>query len=355
MLLVNLSRLGKSGTGMWQYSIKFLDVLSELGILSGIICSKEHEARLRSYQVELLLVPDWVSNTSQVSRLRPLLWFIYSFWLALRLSVRHAKLTLVSTTHHGLPFLKNQIITVHDLRPYDYPDSRLQRIYFHWLLPRLLRRCRHILTVSAAVKGKIADYFAYPTDKISVIYNAIDTTAFAACHQKEDYLLAVGASWRHKNIDSLLKASELWASRYHLVIVAGRTDYVAELKSYVQQHQLDDKVSFRHEVPFSELIHLYQHASALVYPSRDEGFGIPPVEAMACLTPVIVSNIPVFHEILGDAAIYVEPEDAHSWKQAFDQLPQREAWEQQALTCAQKYNPKLMSQMIGSWLMKMKA
>lgn len=355
MLFVNLSRLGKSGTGMWQYSIKFLDVLSELGILSGIICSQEHEARLRRYQVELMLVPDWVSNTSQVSRLRPLLWFIYSFWLALRLSIRHANLTLVSTTHHGLPFLKNQIITVHDLRPYDYPDSRLQRVYFHWLLPRLLRRCRHILTVSAAVKDKIAAYFTYPADKISVIYNAIDTTAFVACHEKEDYLLAVGASWRHKNIDSLLRVSDLWASRYHLVIVAGRTDYVAELKSFVRQHHLEDKVSFRHEVPFSELIHLYQHASALVYPSRDEGFGIPPVEAMACLTPVIVSNISVFHEILGSAAIYVEPEDAQSWQRAFSLLPQPEAWQQQALACAQKYNPKLMSQMIDSWLMKMKA
>ena len=355
MFIVNLARLGGSGTGMWQYSTKFLDALSKMGMLSGIICSKEHEERLRSYNVKLVLVPEWVANTSRVSRLRPLLWFVYSFWLAMKLSSRRTKSTVVSTTHHGLPFLKNQVITVHDLRPYDYPDSRLQHIYFHWLLPKALRRCQHILTVSESVRDKIADYFSYPMNSISVIYNAIDTTAFSACQKKDNYLLAVGASWQHKNIDSLLKVSELWSSRYHLVIVAGRTDYVNTLQSYVQQHHLEDKVSFRHEVPFGELINLYQHASALVYPSLDEGFGIPPVEALACLTPVIVSNIPVFHEILGDAAIYVDPEDVQSWELAFTQLPQRVAWGQKALACAQKYNPGLMSQMICSWLAKMKA
>ena len=267
-MIVNLSRLGKNGTGMWQYSIKFLDVVSTLGLLSGIICSRDHALFLQRYGVELILVPDWVSNTAQVSRLRPLYWYLYSFWLALRLLFRRSQSTIVSTTHHALPFLRNQVITVHDLRPYDYPDSRLQRIYFHRLLPRALKRCRHILTVSEAVKGKIADYFAYPSNKISVIYNAIDTADFTICRQKDNYLLAVGASWQHKNIDSLLKVSDLWSSRYHLVIVAGRTDYVARLKSYVHLHHLDDKVSFRHEVPFGELSPLgglSGYASAIIY------------------------------------------------------------------------------------------
>lgn len=356
-MLVNLSRLGKSGTGMWQYSINFLNVLSKLGILSGIICSEEHEARLKSYQVELILVPSWVANTSKISRLRPLFWFVYSFWLAAKLSLRRTKSMLVSTTHHALPFLSNQVITVHDLRPYDYPDSRLQRIYFHWLLPLALRRCRHILTVSEAVRSKISAYFACPADKISVIYNSVDTTAFAACQQKENYLLAVGASWRHKHIDSLLKVSDMWSSRYYLVIVAGETDYVADLKSYVKQNALDDRVTFRHGVPFSELIALYQHAAALVYPSLDEGFGIPPVEALSCLTPVIVSDIPVFHEVLSDAALYVQSDNLDSWQQAFISLSSptfcSDDWHQKAISCANKYNLQLMSSMVSAWLKRM--
>lgn len=356
-MLVNLSRLGKSGTGMWNYSINFLNVLSKLGILSGIICSKDHEVRLKSYDVELILVPNWVANTSKVSRFRPLFWFVYSFWLAAKLSLRRTKSMLVSTTHHGLPFLSDQVITVHDLRPYDYPDSRLQQIYFHKLLPRMLRRCQHVLTVSESVRKKIADYYGYPETKISVIYNAVDTVAFSACVQKDDYLLAVGASWRHKHIDSLLEVSAIWSSRYHLVIVAGETDYVAELKSYAKQHALDDRVTFRHGVPFAELIALYQHAAALVYPSLDEGFGIPPVEALSCLTPVIVSDIPVFHEVLSDAALYVQSDNLDSWQQAFISLSAptfcSDDWQQKAISCANKYNLQLMSSMVSDWLKRM--
>jgi len=356
-MIVNLSRLGKSGTGMWQYSTNFLDTLSKVGMLSGIVCSKEHEERLHSYNVELVLVPEWVANTSRVSRFRPLLWFVYSFWLALRLLIRSDKQTVVSTTHHVLPFLRNQVITIHDLRPYDYPDSRLQWVYFHWLLPRALWRCRHVLTVSGTAQSKISQYFDYPSDKISVIYNAIDTSAFTACHDKENYLLAVGASWRHKRIDALLNVSALWALEYRLVIVAGRTDYVEELKTYVLKNNLEHKVSFRHEVSFSELIHLYQHASALVYPSRDEGFGIPPVESLSCLTPVIVSDIPVFHEVLSDAAIYVQPDEPESWRDAFSMLSSpllRSAeWKAKAMACANKYNRNLMSGMVSNWLMRM--
>lgn len=357
MFVINLSRIGRSGTGMWQYSLRFLDVLSKLGVLSGIICSQEHEARLQRYQVEIILVPSWVTNTSKISNLRPLLWFIYSFWLAVKLLLRRGGFTLVSTTHHGLPFLKKQVITVHDVRPYDYPDSRLQQIYFHRLLPRILQRCQHVLTVSESVRKKIADYYAYPEAKISVIYNAVDTVAFSACTQKDDYLLAVGASWRHKHIDSLLKVSVIWSSRYHLVIVAGETDYVAELKSYVKQNALDDRVTFRHGVPFAELIALYQHATALVYPSLDEGFGIPPVEALSCLTPVIVSDIPVFHEVLSDAAIYVQPNQVESWRHAFSLLHASTldtgVWRQKAMSCSNKYNLQLMSSMVSDWLKRM--
>lgn len=353
-MLVNVSRLGKSGTGMWQYSINFLDVLSRLGVLSGIICSCEHEARLKGYEVELILVPSWVTNTSRVSQLRPLLWFLYSFWLSVKLSFRSTKDTLVSTTHHAVPFIKNQVITIHDLRPYDYPDSIMQKVYFHLLLPRALMHCNHILTVSECVKGKIANYYNYPAECISVIYNAVDTNVFSACTEKKGYLLAVGASWRHKNIDSLLKFSDTWIEDYDLVIIAGHTDYVRMLKNYVEMKNLDGKVSFRHNVAFSDLITLYQHASALIYPSLDEGFGIPPIEALSCLTPVVVSDIPIFHEVLSDAALYVNPNVADSWIRIFSVLGSSayssRAWQQKALYCASKYNKKLMSSMVSAWL-----
>lgn len=353
-MLVNLSRIGKSGTGMWQYSLKLIEALHNLGILSGIICAKSHEPVLRQFGVKIISVPSWVSNTSKVSRIRPLLWFIYSFWLSVRLFFQKGEALIVSTTHHGLPLLNNQIITVHDLRPYHYPDSFLQKIYFNYLLPKALNRCQHVLTVSHNVKKQIVNCFGYPADKISVIYNAIDTSCFIPQVEKKPFLLAVGASWKHKNIDALLRVHDIWSHKYKLVIVCGQTDYVTQLKFYVMDNKLCDCVVFRHNVPFSELQLLYKEASALVYPSLDEGFGIPPIEAMACLTPVIVSNIAVFHEILGEAAIYVEHADKLSWESAMNKLPMNDEWRQQALICAKNYNIELMYKMISDWLEKMK-
>lgn len=353
-MFVNLSRIGRSGTGMWQYSLKFIGALHDLGILSGIICAKCHEPVMRQYGVKIISVPSWVSNTSKVSRIRPLFWFIYSFWLSARLFLRKDKDVIVSTTHHGLPLLTNQIITVHDLRPYHYPDSFLQKIYFHYLLPKALERCKHVLTVSHNAKDQIINCFGYSADKISVIYNSVDTDCFVPQVYKKPFLLAVGSSWRHKNIDAFLRVSDIWSHKYKLVIVCAQTDYVSYLKSYVIDNNLRDCVMFRHDVAFSELQLLYRDASALVYPSLEEGFGIPPVEAMACLTPVIVSDIAVFHEILGERAIYVKHDDKPSWELALQKLPMNDEWRQQALICAKKYNIELMCKMILDWLKKMK-
>ncbi|MBS9423353.1 glycosyltransferase family 4 protein [Photorhabdus caribbeanensis] len=353
MLIINLSRLGKSGTGMWRYSLNFLDALSSQGLVSGIICAREHVDKLEKYGVKLIAVPNWVANSSHISHIRPVLWFLYSYWLAFLLRTKFGKETIVSTTHHTLPFLSNQVITVHDLRPYHYPDSYLQQFYFRCLLPQALPRCKHLLTVSNTVRQQISNTFDFPQDKISVIYNSVDTNAFKPYSEKKGYLLAVGASWRHKNIDSLLKAHQIWFKQFRLVIVCGHTDYVDEMKQYVVDSQLSNAVSFHHNVPFNELQKLYAEASALVYPSLDEGFGIPPIEALACLTPVIVSDIPVFHEVLGDAAIYVKPDNLESWKQAFLQLNSHQDWYEKAMFCANKYNLNMMKMAIRNWISRM--
>ena len=354
-MYINLSRLGKNGTGMWNYSIKFIEAISSLNLLTGIICSAQNAEYFGRFNVNLVLVPNWVSNTSKISKFRPVLWFVYSFWLSLKL-FKHSKGELiVSTTHHALPLLKGQVITIHDLRPYYYPDSLLQKIYFHYLLPGAINRCRHVITVSNTVRQQIGLLFNYSCDNISVVYNAVDADCFTPQNSKKNFLLAVGSSWRHKNIDTLLKVHALWTDKYRVVIVCGNTGYVDELKNYVADNNISAFVEFKHNVPFGELLALYRDASALIYPSLDEGFGIPPIEAMASLTPVIVSNIPVFHEVLGDAAIYVDPEDSLSWQLALDKVPANTEWSHTALACAKKYNAELMCQMISAWLVKMKS
>lgn len=353
-MIINLARLGKSGTGMWQYSVKFVKGVYATGKLSKIICIPSHEHFFKQLGCEVITVPEWISNTSKISRLRPIYWFFYSLLLAFRLSYQKDGVnSLVSTTHHGLPFLNNQIITIHDLRPYYHPDSFMQRIYFHWLLPRVLTRCKHVLTVSETVKNKIVQCYNYPSEKISVIYNSVDANEFDNKQLKQPFLLAVGSSWKHKNIHTLFNAHSLWQDKYRLIIICGRTKYADFLQQRIVSLGLQNVVELRHEVSFSELKSLYATASALIYPSIDEGFGIPPIEAMASGTPVIVSDIPVFHEVLGDAAIYVSPESLESWVNAFTVL-QKNSHEfvNRGKEQIKLYDEANMSRMIAEWLKK---
>ncbi|MGL5812478.1 MAG: glycosyltransferase family 4 protein [Aeromonas sp.] len=352
MFIVNLSRIGRSGTGMWNYSLNFIEGLKKLELLSAIICSEGNVEKLSKFGVEIIRVPDLVSNTSKISKIRPLLWFVYSFFISLRIMCRGGSEVIVSTTHHSLPIIKKQIITIHDLRPYKYPDSLLQRCFFRVLLPIALKRCCHVITVSQTVKQKISQCYKYPMNKISVIFNSINAKEFKPMLEKQHFLLAVGSSWHHKNIDSFLKVHSLWIDKFKLIIVCGETAYVSDLKKYVVENNLSECVEFRHNIEFTDLVDLYSAASALIYPSLDEGFGIPPVEAMSSLTPVIVSDIKVFHEILGDAAIYVDPSSRVSWTLALKKLPLDNTSLFYAQACAEKYTSDVMQDMISSWIEK---
>lgn len=352
-MYINLSRIGKSGTGMWQFSQKFIQSVYDLKELDGIICAETHAKFFIKYNCSIITVPDSVTNTSKTSLLRPLLWFLYSYFLSLKLFFESRGKMIVSTTHHGLPLISNQTITIHDLRPYNYPDSFMQKVYFKYLLPGLLKRCHYVLTVSRAVKKQIAECYSYPLDRISVVYNSINIKEFCEDQEKQPFLLAVGASWKHKNIHTLLDAHSLWQDKYRLIIVCGHTKYADFLQQRIVSLGLQNVVELRHEVSFSELKSLYAAASALIYPSIDEGFGIPPIEAMASGTPVIVSDIPVFHEVLGDAAIYVEPENLDSWRKAFPVL-QKNSHEcvKRGKEQIKLYDEANMSRMIAEWLKK---
>jgi len=226
----------------------------------------------------------------------------------------------------------------------------MQKIYFNHILPREVKKCIGILTVSETVKKRICSNFGLPLENVSVIYNAIDKSEFEYSEKKDNFLLAVGASWFHKNIHTLLNAHTVWKDTYKLKIVCGRTQYVDFLKSLVAQLGLTDNVEFLHELPFATLKKLYSQAAALVYPSLDEGFGIPPVEAMASGTLAIVADIPVFKEILGESAIYVNPLSHQSWSKAIQAINYNENVQNKMKGIAVKYSVTNMDKMVNHWL-----
>ncbi|WP_234832128.1 glycosyltransferase, partial [Salmonella enterica] len=191
----------------------------------------------------VVTVPNIVSNTSKTSRLRPLVWYVYSYWLALRVLIKFGNKKLVCTTHHTIPLLRNQTITIHDIRPFYYPDSLIQKVYFRFLLKMSVKRCKHVLTVSYTVKDSIAKTYNVDSEKISVIYNSVSKSDFIQKKEKENYFLAVGASWPHKNIHSFIKNKKVWSDSYNLIIVCGRTDYAMSLQQMVVDLKLTDKFS----------------------------------------------------------------------------------------------------------------
>ena len=224
-MIVNLARLGKNGTGMWQYSIKFLDCLNNVGKLDAIICPEMHVDFLKKYKCTIIAVPDFVSNTTKVSKLRPILWLLYSYYLSLKLFFKFRGVNIVSTTHHYLPLLSNQVITIHDLRPYFSPDSFLQKFLFRFLMKRKIIDLKHIITVSFVVKNKICEVYKLDEDKISVIYNSVNYNDFISEYNKDNFLLAVGCNWKHKNIHQLIKNYRIWQDQYSLCIVCSTTLY----------------------------------------------------------------------------------------------------------------------------------
>lgn len=233
-----------------------------------------------------------------------------------------------SPTHHGLPGQHGQVITIHDLICLRFPRQHLpQYIYFKYFMPRLLRHCRAVFTVSETTRHDIVKTYDYPAERIHVVPNAIDARRFVPgkVDTQDPYLLMVGARYAHKNVDEVLRLAHLWKDSYRLVVTSCGGKYRAALERLVSDLGLRQRVEFREYVSADELLTLYQGCSALLYPSKWEGFGIPPLEALACGRPVVASDIGIHREVLGDAAFYVELGNESSWREAFAGIrdPQR--------------------------------
>jgi glycosyltransferase involved in cell wall biosynthesis len=181
-------------------------------------------------------------------------------------------------------------------------------------------RASAIVTVSEHVRNQILDNFSIPSAKVRTVYNGVDdrfrplskSIAFRKQYGLPDrYILFVGISYANKNIRRLIEAYTLVRQNrgldHHLVIAGAPGTEANKLRDFVKNNRLENIVHFCGYFPDKDLPKLYRHADLFVYPSMAEGFGLPPLEAMACGTPVIASDIPIFHEVLDESAILVNP------------------------------------------------
>ena len=307
-IIVNASRVGNVG-GLRSFAEAFIQCFERCREVTALVPSG---VRIVT-SLPQRFVPGWLASSGRTSVVRPILWWLYSVVE----SFRSRDALLVGTTHHVVPFRSRQMVTVHDLRPYYFPDTWVQSFYYRRMLPRGLKKCDGVLTVSETSKQCLVQVYGLRPERVHVIGNIVDSRYFCpgtAADSGDPYLLGVGASWKHKNMLELLEMNEYWATRYQLKIVAANGQYLEEMKRRAAELGLTERVQFLSGIDRQALRELYRGCSALVYPSWMEGFGLPPLEALACGRPVIVSDIALFREIFQSIPIYVKLGDRDSWK-----------------------------------------
>jgi glycosyltransferase involved in cell wall biosynthesis len=250
--------------------------------------------------------------------------------LSVPLDLRREKIDLFHAPHYVLPPLTpcRSIVTIHDcihLRFPQYLPNRLAYGYARASLWIATHRSSRVLTVSEASKRDILKYFRVPEGKIDVIYNAIDERYGEAPDDEEvarvreryqlndPFVLYAGNIKPHKNLERLIEAfHELRKGELEhvkLLIIGDEISKYASLRRAVHHYKLHKHVRFFGFVPDKTLAVLYRLASVFVFPSLYEGFGLPPLEAMASGTPVITSNVSSLPEVVGDAALLIDPYD----------------------------------------------
>lgn len=239
-----------------------------------------------------------------------------------RLAKLHGVDLLHSPANTAPLFYKGKsVIHIHDLCFVVNPQwySFTFRTVYNLLIPRLAKRATKIITNSNNSKNDLLKYCDLAADRVSLIYWAVDDTFTAAADPKQEepvadagYILYVGSLEPRKNITALLKGYEYLREKYpqlktKLVLIGGESPLFANVRLSIKLYK--DDIIFKGFVTDKELRQAYRDASVVAYPSLYEGFGLPPLEAMACGTPVVTSSTSSLPEVVGDSALMVSPHD----------------------------------------------
>lgn len=223
-----------------------------------------------------------------------------------------------SPSFSASPFIKlKSFITIHDLNHLALPQyySKFHKYYYEHIVKPFALKCNKIFTVSQFSKGEIIKWLKCDEEKVVVTYNGIDekfkiikdTNILNKVKNKyklpEEFVLYIGNLKPHKNVGTLVKAMKGVREGIKLIINGKANE---ELKSIINEYKLQEKIQFIGYVDEEDLPSMYNLASIFVFPSLYEGFGLPPLEAMACGCRVIVSNTTSLPEVVGENGIKID-------------------------------------------------
>lgn len=306
----------------------------------GLDARMIHSSGIGSYIQGLL--SEWQQNSDRRSTITPFgdtavlsawsfqsVYFntpVYSLkeqWKGARL-FNQARLNLLHIPHYNVPltYQGRLVVTIHDVIHLLFPRFARRTgawFYARTMLSTAVKKATRIITVSHTTKNDILHHFSIDPDKIRVIYSGVapeftplspeaSQTILSHYGLTNGFILFVGDIRPHKNLEVLLKAHKQlkakWPTCPPLVII-GKTD---------RAHDLLSNADPRHVVCLGrlsrkDLVAIYSSAGVLAFPSLYEGFGLPPLEAMACGCPVVVSEAGALPESVGEAGLYVNPRD----------------------------------------------
>ncbi len=330
---------GPLGKGLGRYTQEIVDNVIALD-------SKEH-----LFDYIIFLSPDNFDeficpNNNVRKELIKSRWYTLSEQFEIPYKWWRAKVDLMHFPHFNVPLIKpgSYVVTIHDLILTKFPTHRASTLHplVYWLKDKAYRliiasavsHAKKIITVSKFTKIDLIDQFRASADKIEITYEGVanltkgndslfvtkldNKKTLALYNVSGPFLLYVGNAYPHKNLDGLITAfSQLHGKRPDLrLVLVGKEDYfynrikeIAKSNNLWQKENRNSAIIFTGYVPDVDLEALFQEAAIYVFPSLYEGFGLPPLEAMAHGCPVASSNRASMPEVLGEAAIYFDPEN----------------------------------------------
>ncbi len=219
------------------------------------------------------------------------------------------------------------VVMVHDLIPIRFPKKKSPLTpYFRYYIPQVCRQAQHIICNSQATADDIINYFQISANKITPIYLGYNRQFFRVIeglkhNNKTPYFVYLGRHDPHKNVSKIISAfAQFKQHKNYQLWLAGPPDdrYTPLLQQQAQELGIATQVKFLDYVSSPDLAIILNQAQALIFPTLWEGFGFPVLEAIACGTPVVTSNVSSLPEVAGEAALLVNPHDTKSISNAMN-------------------------------------
>ncbi|MDX6575894.1 MAG: hypothetical protein QOE96_1847 [Blastocatellia bacterium] len=327
--------LAEPRTGVGHYTLELARALALISPSNQFeLVSPAPFERAALDEIERAQLPNLFTATPRASSIRGHWWSV-----GLPLYVRRSSFDLFHGTNFELPLWKRRrsVVTIHDLSALLHPEKHRSRLVrrARLRLPLVVRIADMIITPTESVKREVCQHFNVKPDKVRAVHSAarrsFHPVLFAETAEirkrlgvEDDFLLFVGTLEPRKNLITLLKAFERIVAqssvRPQLVIAGGEGWLMEDMFDFVRKSELSERLLFTGYLSDDELRALYSSCRVFIYPSVYEGFGLPPLEAMACGAPVIAGRIPSLQETLGSAARLVEPLDADALARSIVEL-----------------------------------